>query len=267
MPEFEVTGPISAVIRSLSGTVTVIAEDRPTVEVEVRPTGGGEASHSAATDTRVEMNGDSLLVETPQVRGFVVRRSPSVDIQVRLPLDSRIEISTASADVQCSGRYASATIKTASGDLRIDDVAGDLSRNSASGDTRFGQVGGDLTTHSASGDIRGGDVGGSLSARSASGDVTAESVGGSVKAHTASGNIRIGRASTGSARLNSASGDVEIGIAEGTSVWLDLSTVSGSTTSDLAVSDAAPAGGSAGLTLHVRTLSGDIAVRRTAAAV
>ena len=45
---------------------------------------------------------------------------------------------------------------------------------------------------------------------------------------------------------------------------LDLSTVSGSTDSDLAMTGAAPEGGAA-LTLRVHTASGDISVRRVAA--
>src|SRR5512147_1459761 len=138
MPQFECTGPITAVVRTSAGRVDIIAEERATVEVEVRPGAAGEAARAAAADTKVEMDGDLLLVETPQARGFVIRRNPPVEIAIRMPLDSRIQINSASAD------------------MRIDQVTGDLKRNSASGDIQFNRVDGDLSSHSASGDIRGG---------------------------------------------------------------------------------------------------------------
>lgn len=265
MAEFECNGPITAVVRTVAGRVDIVAEERSNVDVDVRPGAIGEGPRSAAAQTKIEMDGDLLLVETPQARGFVIRRNPPVEIKIRIPLDSRVQISSASADVNCTGRYANADISTASGDVHIDHVAGDLKRNSASGDTQFNRVEGDLASHSASGDIRGGFVGGNMTLRSASGDIGIESVQGSVKAQAASGDIKIGSIIAGTARIHTASGDVELGVAEGTSVWLDLSSVSGDTSSDLAVSDSAPGGGSASLSLHVRTASGDIAVRRAMA--
>jgi hypothetical protein len=266
MPEFATDGPITTVIRALAGSVSLVAEERDNVEVEVRPDATGEAARTAAAETRVEMNGDLLLIEVPQARGFAIRRSAPVAIRVRMPLDSRIEINTASADVQCTGRFGDSEIKTASGDLRMDHVAGDMNRNSASGDTQFARIDGELAAHSASGDLRGGVVGGNMTSRSASGDTIVEAVGGSLKAQSASGDIKIGSVATGTARVSTASGDVELGVATGTSVWLDLSSVSGATVSDLNVSDATPAGGAASLTLHVRTASGDISVRRAVTA-
>jgi putative adhesin len=266
MPEFEANGPITAVIRASSGSVNLVAEERNNVEVEIRPDSSSEAARAAAAETRAEMNGDLLLIETPQSKGFVFRRGGAVAITVRMPLDSRLEVTTASSDVQCVGRYSTAEVKTASGDLRIDHVTGDLNRNSASGDTQFGRVDGDFSSHSASGDVRGGVIGGNMTSRSASGDTIVDTVGGSVKAQSASGDIRVGSVAAGTARLTTVSGDVEICVAEGTSVWLDLSSVSGATVSDLNVSDAAPAGGTATLTLHARAVSGDISVRRAVAA-
>ena len=264
MPEFEATGPITAVVRASAGKVDLVAEDRTNVAVEIQAGALGESARAAAAETRVEMNGDLLLIETPQARGFVIRRNAPVNIKVRMPLDSRIEINTASADIHCVGRYATADVKSASGDTRIDHVTGDVNRGSASGDTQFSRIDGDLQCNSASGDVRGGAVGGNLTARSASGDTIVDAVGGSLKAQSASGDINIGTIVGGTTRVTTASGDVKLGVAEGTSVWLDLSSVSGDTTSDLAVSDAAPAGGAATLTLYVRTMSGDIAIRRAA---
>jgi DUF4097 and DUF4098 domain-containing protein YvlB len=263
MREFACDGPINTIIRTSSGNVDVIAEERSSVTVDVTPATASETSRAAAAQTRVEMNGDLLIVETPQLRGLVTRRSGSVNIRVHLPTNSRIQFSSSSADLRCAGRVGDLEISTSSGDARIDYVAGDMRRNSASGDTQFNRIDGDLSVHSASGDVRGGTVGGGLTSRSASGDVRIDAVGGSVKAQSASGDIEIDSLWSGVTRVNSASGDVQLGVAEGVSVWLDLTSISGDTRSELPVSESAPAGRAATLNLHVRTVSGDVKIRRS----
>ncbi len=266
MPDFPVDGPINATIRIAAGKLRVTAEARESVTVDVRPGERGDAARQAAEDTIVEMTADGLLIETPQARGFIVRRTPSVDITVRMPQGSHIMVRSASADIVCGGRYGSADIKSASGDLEIDDVAGDFHRNSASGDTQFGRVGGEMSSNSASGDLRGGSVGGEFSGKSASGDITVGAVGGPAHVTTASGDIQIGNLARGQTNIHSASGDVSLGVAVGTAVWMDVHTLSGSTRSDLDVSDSSPTGGAASLELSVRTASGGVTIRRATTA-
>jgi hypothetical protein len=266
MPEFPVDGPIAATARIAAGSIRFVAETRNTVEVDVRPGSSSDAARQAAAETIVEMTADGLIIETPQARGFLIRKAPSIDITVRLPSDSRIMVRSASADILCDGRLASANINSASGDLRIDHVTGDLDRHAASGDVQFGRIDGTFTSNSASGDVRGGTVGGDFTSKSASGDVTIDAVGGSVRSNSASGDLHIGNLARGTTNIHSASGDVEVGVAEGTSVWMDVSTLSGSTRSDLSVSDSSPGGGSATLELSIRTVSGDVTIRRATAA-
>ncbi|MEA2459987.1 MAG: hypothetical protein QOH90_164, partial [Actinomycetota bacterium] len=64
--------------------------------------------------------------------------------------------------------------------------------------------------------------------------------------------------------IKTTSGDIQIGVAEGTSVWMDVSSLSGDTNSYLA-----PGDGGGGATLEVRasSLSGDITLRSTSAAL
>ncbi|HKE65154.1 MAG TPA: DUF4097 family beta strand repeat-containing protein [Micromonosporaceae bacterium] len=266
MPEFPVTGPIAATIRISAGSLRIVAESRDTVDVDVRPGSAGDAARQAAAETIVEMTADGLLVETPQARGFLIRKSPALNITVRLPSDSRIMARSASADVSCEGRLAGADINTASGDLRIEHVTGDLARHSASGDTQFSRVDGTMNSNSASGDLRGGTVGGDFTTKTASGDVTVDAVGGSVRAASASGDFHFGNVARGTTTIHSASGDVFLGIAEGTAVWMDVSTLSGDTVSDLNVTDSSPGGATATLELSVRTVSGDVTIRRATSA-
>ena len=129
---------------------------------------------------------------------------------------------------------------------------------------RVGAVGGALRVKTGSGDVSADTVSGPVSVKVASGDVRIAALSGAIEVSSASGDIGLGAVHSGEVKINSASGDVSVGVPTGTSVWLDLSTVSGSTNSDLAMTGAAPEGGAA-LTLRVHTVSGDISVRRVAA--
>jgi hypothetical protein len=263
MKEFPCDRPVSVIIRMTSGNVDVIAEDRATATVDVAPATTAEASRIAAAQTRIEMNGDLLMIETPQQHGLLIRRSAPVNIRLHVPTNSRLQYSAASADIRCDGILSGIDANSASGDVSVDQISGDMQRKAASGDTEFNVVGGDLSVNSASGDVRGGVVGGAMTARSASGDIRIDAVAGSVRAQSASGDIEIERLAAGVARINSASGNVQVAVAEGVSVWLDLSSISGDARSELPMRETAPTGGAAALSLHVRTASGDITVRRS----
>lgn len=262
MPEYPCAGPIDVAVRALAGTVRVIAEDRTTATIDVWPVVMSEAGRTVAAETRIEMNGSELLVEVPPSHGFNIRRHPALNISIRVPLDSRLHLRSASSDMVCGGRYGSSDFHTASGDLRVEHVAGDCRRRTSSGDTQFGRVDGDFDVNGASADLRGTSIGGDLTSKSASGNIAIDTIDGSVRASSASGDIRIGSLVTGTTRLNAVSGNVSIGVAGGTAVWLDLNSVSGDTRTDLAVSETAPSGMIPTLNLHIRTTSGDIAVRR-----
>jgi len=265
MYEFPCTEPVTAQIRVSAGTVEIIAEQRGTVTVDVEPADGSDSSREAAERTRVEFRDGRLIIEAPEGTGWLLRRSPRLRVHARLPLDSSLQLKTASADATVHGRYASVVLNTASGDAYVEHVTGDLSANTASGDIRVTEVGKHLRVNTASGDVAAQVVTGQVTAKSASGDIEIEQAGGGVSATTASGDVRVGTARRGEIRINSASGDVRIGVVAGTGVWLDLSTLSGATRSDLAVADTPPQSGNAELAVHVKTMSGDIELRRVTA--
>jgi hypothetical protein len=262
MYEFDSTGPLDLSVRIAGGAADIVAEERRGVTVDVTPYDGSEASRNAAANTRVQQHGDTIVIEAPDWTGLLFRRGPRVRVAVRLPHDGAVSVAVASADVRATGRYRTANLTSASGDITIDHVTGDLSAKTASGDVRVGRVDGGASLNGASGDFVVGRIGGDVSTHSASGDITISEVGGSVRAGTASGDIRIGAAGAGTVQVKSASGDVGVGVVPGTGVWLDLTSMSGDTRTDL---DMPPGGGepsAATLTVQVRTASGDIHVHR-----
>ena len=261
MQTFEHTDPVTIAVRTQRGRVDITAADGAAVQVGVAPLDGSPAAAEAARDTYVALEGDTLVVDAPDRSGRQWRRAPSLAITIRVPSGSSIAATLASADLRAGGRYAQARVKAASGDAWIDEVTGSARIESASGDLGVGRVGGALKIGSASGRVRVGDVSGDVAANAASGDITIRGVGGSLSAETASGDIEVGLVRRGQTGLRSASGDVEIGVAAGTGVWLDVSTVTGSTVNDLTMTGAGAAVDPA-LRLRIRTTSGDIAIRR-----
>lgn len=263
MPEFPCSTPITVDLRLGGGSVELHAEPRDTAVVEVAPYDGSEASQEAAAQTRVELTGDTLVIAAPEGSGWLLRRSPKLLVTARVPAGSSARLRIASADVTCHGEWTQVKLNSASGDAYIEQVAEDLTVNTASGDVRAVRIGGRLTVKTASGDVSAERVGGAVDITSASGDVQIDETGTDTNVKTASGDTRVGAARHGTVRATTVSGDVSVGVVAGTGVWLDLTTLSGRTRSDLEMgAEGGNAGASHNLTLHVRTVSGDIEIRR-----
>lgn len=263
MYEYPCPDPIAVDARVGAGTLTIVAEPRDTASVDVSPHDDTEGSRQAAADTRVQLTGGRLQIEAPDGGGWLYRRSGRVRVEVRVPLDCRLQVKTGSAGVRCSGRYESGSVTSGSGDVGVEHATGDLAIKTGSGDVTVDRVDGQFTVDFASGDAHVGHVGGPAAAHSASGNVEILGAAGSVKATTASGQVAIGAACSGVVKVHSASGAVSVGVQRGTRVWLDLLTASGYTRTDLEMTEAAPAGDAPDLTVQVRTASGDIEVHRS----
>lgn len=267
MYEFPVSGPIEAEFRLADGRVeTTTQAGLTTATVSVEPMDGSEASREAAERTTVEMIGNRITVKAPDIgttgwlRG---RRGAKILVTAKLPAESDVELRSAAADATFHGVYADVAVHTASGDAFVETVTGDLSVNAASGDVNAGHVGGDLKVNSASGDVNAEQVDGSVNVHTASGDVEVGAVGKGAKANTASGDITIKKILRGHAKINSASGDIEVGVGTGTGVYMDISSMSGRARTELDTVSLPTNGGDPQVTLHLRSMSGDITVRRS----
>jgi DUF4097 and DUF4098 domain-containing protein YvlB len=265
---FSTPEPIRLDLRVPAGEVVVVAGETAETSVELEPLGGQE-SRTAVEEARLELHDGVLVVDVPDQRVLrFLMRGPEVRLTVRCPHGCDLEVGVASADVRASGRFASAEIESASGDVSLGEVDGNANVKSASGDLELGRIGGALSAQAASGDIEVEHVAGEAKARSASGDVSIALADASLTVQTASGDQRIGSVSSGQVSLRSASGDLWVGIRRGSAVWVDASSMSGDTTSELDVGAAAPpAEGDEGplVELRAQSMSGDIHVARAAA--
>jgi DUF4097 and DUF4098 domain-containing protein YvlB len=248
---FPTTVPISLHVSNDRGSVEIVATDTAETLVEITSRHEGEVCTVDFSES-----GRHLSIEPI---GRWRPHHPRMAITVRMPRRSSIDVSTASAHVDARGPLASAHVQTASGSITLDEVAGEVEARSASGGVKVGTAGGGITFNSASGSLRADRVGGECEARTASGSITIGTAEAGVSAKSVSGSVKVGEARTGTLDLHATSGSIGVGIRRGTLVWLDVASVSGRVTSNLA-DDAGPAGNESALNVHAHSVSGSIQI-------
>jgi DUF4097 and DUF4098 domain-containing protein YvlB len=261
---FDVSGPIKVEIELAAGDIEI----DPTLDgqAEVELTAHDEESQRLVDAARVELANGRLLVDVPQKRsGFsfaIVFGHGGISCRVRCPAGSDVTTRTKSADVRVRGTIGSLSAATASGDTRADHVRGDAHLKSANGDFEVSQADGNVSAQTASGDVDLGAVRGKVSANTASGDVRIGEAYADVNVNTVSGDQQHGAVMRGRVTAQAVSGDIVIGVRRGSKAYLDCSTVSGDTASELDSIGAAPADEGLLVEIRAKTVSGDIRITR-----
>ena len=263
MYTFSVTGPLTLDVRLVHGSVSVHARDGLTeATVSLTPHPGSE---DFAERIAVELRGDSLVVHAPRHTGLAGtrgRRHSSVDAEITVPTGTALKLATHTADITLSGRSGAADVVTGSGDLRLDTVDGDLRLRTGSSDTEVLAVTGSAHVRAGSGDVRFGNVGGSLDTASGSGRLDIEVIRGALRSRCGSG-AAVVKAVYGDVDLLSGSGAMTIGLPAGVSVRLDVTSGSGTVSSELPLDNQRSGTGPA-ITVRARTGSGDLTLVRAA---
>ena len=170
-------------ISNISGTVDVSGWDQPQVSINGEIPRGVEG------------------VEVKNVRGHIsiTVRFPSfsfgsrgVDLSVRVPRTSEVDVTTVSADINSRGITGIQRLKAVSGSVRADIAQSDVEVKSVSGDVSLRGDGKPLGLHA-------GTISGSIHIDRASGDV---------EASTTSGEISMALDTGRSIRMHTISGDV-----------------------------------------------------------
>ncbi len=302
MYEFETPRALKLQVSDEAGEVRVETGAAGRTEVELRAISAASQAQVEAThvDCREDGDGQRVIVDVPSPRRGFLFGNYGVDVLVRVPEGTSLEITTSSADVRAEGQYATGLIRTVSGDAELARFTGNLSVTTASGDVHVAEALASLQVRTASGDIdverakgelsleaQSGDISvraaegdarlrgsssevqvwtaaGNLDVRTSSGDVMVHELlaGGSIATH--SGDAELLSVLSGKVTVETMSGDVEVGIAPGSRVAVDTETRSGDVRSEIALSDSVESVGGEGpkVALEVRTMSGDISLRR-----
>ena len=259
---FDTPGMLTLEVRIPSGGIVVKATDTSVTTLEIR--GERDPDDFRIACDEVHAGGDRLTIEYRGGKLFGWRGT-NLQAELWVPVRTDIAAQTGSADLDVTGSIGTLTFKSGSGDCRFDRVDRDASVKTASGDLSGTGTGGGLTFHSASGAARVREVAGDVVARTASGEVSLGAVRGSVDVTTVSGDVEVGELNAGRASIRSVSGDVDVRVSRGNRVYLDLSSTSGETVSELDMAGGAATDGAADLELRVGTVSGDVRVSRATA--
>jgi len=278
MREFDTPGPVQLRIELQSGDIDITAVEASTTTVDIQP-GPGAAARDLAEQTTVEQHGDQIVVRAPRGSDSFFRRTPSLDISVRVPVGSSIDIELNAGDLVSSGSLAAVRVKTGSGDIRLDTVTdstdvttgsgevvvrdsqGSTRLSTGSGDIGLQSAGGRATLSTGSGDVRVREAGGSVDIKTGSGDAQIDDAHGDVSIKSGSGDQQVGRAVRGRVHCQTASGDVHVGVADGTAAWLDVHSLTGTVSSQLGEAGP-PTDSEETVEVHANTVNGDITVVR-----
>jgi hypothetical protein len=251
-----------------AGRIEITTWDEPTTDVEVEPMDGSAAAAELAAAVKQQLRerpggGHELLVETPGGKGILgFRRAPELRFTISAPHGTHVAAETASADVDGRGRFGTFDVKTASGDVTIEEATGDVTLKTVSGDVNLTAGRAGARVNSVSGDVEIGSMAGEAVLNLVSGDVHIGEAASSVSVKSVSGDVELDAVRRGEVRLQSVSGDLTIAVVRGARLWMDVSSLSGDTSSDLDISD----GGAAGevdLEVRANSTSGDIQLMRS----
>ncbi|GAA4619213.1 DUF4097 family beta strand repeat-containing protein [Saccharopolyspora hordei] len=271
--DFDTSGPISIDIANSLGPVTVELADTAVTHVEVRhdPAASGpdwrsgiaglltwvseqfsEAGIRTGSDflgprepvaeavrrTRIDLAGNRLAIRTPAASPL---RNVPLAVTVRAPRESEVGVHTSSGEVRVSGPAGRVNVQAGSGTTSVEQASDRATVRSGSGQLRLGTMAGGVHARSGSGDVEISSLGAPSSVATGSGNVWLGTVSADVLARSGSGDLTIADATAGQVELITGSGELQVSIHRGTAAEVDLTSSTGSASSDLVVSEEAPA--------------------------
>jgi hypothetical protein len=253
-------------IENMAGSIHVIGWSKDEVAVSGTLGRGAEGLNLSGggdrTQIEVETKGNPHAVRS--------------DLEIHVPAGSRIEIDAYSAAV---------TVVEISGSVRVETVNGNISVSGASKEVDAESVGGEVVISGPTKRVHAESVNGAVTVRGATGEVEANTVNGRLEVagnaierghlETVSGNIRFEGDLLGHGELDveSVSGGVELVLSAKTSADFELSSFSGAIENELGPAarkashyttekELEFSTGSGGARISVKTLSGEIALRK-----
>jgi len=185
---YDTPAPITNVIDIPAGRVRFVATDRADTTVEVLPDDTAKSRDvKAAEQCRVSYGEGVLRIGAPSAKTRHIGPSGSVEVIVRLPEGSHVEVKAACVEFRATGRLGDIAVDGANGAIEIDEAA-------------------------------------SVRLSALAGDVVVGHLGGSAEIDTHKGDIRIAEAVSGTVVLRTRMGDVSVHAAAGVSASLDAGT-------------------------------------------
>jgi hypothetical protein len=204
MHTFATPGPVTAVLAVPAGRIRLVAADRDSTTVEVRPADPAKGRDRKLAARVTAAYRDGVLRVAAPARHRVLGGTGAVAVTVQLPAGSRVEAKTASAQLAAEGPLGDVAFDSAQATVSVAEAA--TARLSVvDGDITVGRLGGDAQIRTVRGDIRVTEAaGGTVVLRTETGAVTvgaAAGVSAALDAGTTLGRIRNSLANAGAPAL------------------------------------------------------------------
>ncbi|SEL33250.1 DUF4097 family beta strand repeat-containing protein [Streptacidiphilus jiangxiensis] len=188
MQKFDTPAAITTILDIPCGRIQVIAADRASTAVEVRPANASKSRDVRAAEQAVVAYADGVLrIRTADPKYQTFGPSGALEVTVQLPAGSRVEAKGASTEFRAVGRLGDVVFDGAYHQIKMDEVA-------------------------------------SLRLAAVDGDIEVGRLNGPAEISTNRGDIRITEARQGAVVLRTQRGDIEVGAAAGVSASLDAGT-------------------------------------------
>jgi DUF4097 and DUF4098 domain-containing protein YvlB len=216
-------------VSNIAGSVSITTWDRREIDVQGELGSGVERVEVRQETGNVDVK---VVVKDGDWWNGQTSKDTEARLQIRMPAEVQLDISTVSAPITVSGVQGRMRMKSVSGDIRSSILGDDLDAKTVSGNVQLtgSNPKASVRASSVSGNVDLIQVGGDVDARSTSGDVDIDSKGSSdLRAHTVSGDIVVRGvlASDADLDLQSVSGRVKVAAQAPAGYRYDLSSFSG----------------------------------------
>jgi DUF4097 and DUF4098 domain-containing protein YvlB len=220
----------------------------------------------------LEESDHAVEIKQPDVSGL------TVDLEIQLAGNCTVEIRSESGDVQVMDTKGAARISNRNGNVQLRGLNGSVEVTSENGNIDLEDiVAPSVSVENKSGDVRSTRVRGNLSVRSASGDIRATDGSSKIiSLETVSGDVSLSLEEpvTGAVNVRTVSGNSNVAVPDQSDCRVSLSTLRGSVSSNLQMSDEAKTEtrltgklGQGTGTLDVSAVTGDIFLEMRSATV
>lgn len=241
MHNFVATGQMAIRLDVCAGSINIVAEDRTTIVVDVKPSDPAhQDDQQLLARTTVELIGSSVMVRTAKSWRRLTRSSAgSIVVNIRVPVGTdvlghiyagglittgqlgecvvtcglgdvavqdaeRVKLRTGVGDLTLGQCRADADLKSSTGQILVDRIVGNAHIKNSTGRTRINTLESQAIVKSSTGDI---EIGRALS---------------SIFARTSTGKLAVGEVVSGTVDARSSVGEIVIGVRAGTAAWLDV---------------------------------------------
>lgn len=210
--------------------------ERPTDRGD-RPRGPREPIAEAIRETRIDLTGSRLVIQTPST---VPLRTVPLSIKVIAPVESQVSLRSGAGAVTIAGTAARLQIQSGAGAVSADRVSGSATVRTGSGQLRLGGMAAGVQARSGSGDVEIASVEAPSSIITGNGNVWLGAVSADVLVRSGSGDVTIADAVAGRTELVTGTGELRVSVRKGVSAEIDLTSSTGVARSELEVAGDPP---------------------------